>query len=99
MANSFAQPQFDAKAHAKLLTDTVTALPLDAVNMMFGVQLGGKVSTVAANATSISPAFRDALFMQENDADWNFARAVRQSKMMNDFCGVKRVIQSGCTHA
>ena len=82
MANSFAQPHFDAKAHAKLLTDTVTALPLNAVNMMFGVQLGGKVSAVAPNSTSISPAFRGALFMQENDADWNFERAVRQSKMI-----------------
>jgi len=38
------QPSFDPSAHAKLLTDTVTALPGDAINMMFGVQLGGQVA-------------------------------------------------------
>lgn len=74
MASSFVGPNVDQAAHAKLLTDTVTSLPFTAINMMFGVQLGGKVShpTGGLNATSISPAFRNAMFMQENDADWNF---------------------------
>lgn len=44
MASSFTQPHFNRTAHAALVTDTVTALPADAINMMFGVQLGGKVS-------------------------------------------------------
>jgi len=74
LASSFAQPNFDHSAHAKLMVDTVTDLPLDAVNMMFGVQLGGKVSN-PDSATSISTDFRTAVFFQENDADWNFARA------------------------
>lgn len=73
MASSFVQPNVDTAAHAKLLTETVTSLPKFAYNMMFGVQLGGKVSqpTGGLNATSISPDFRNAFFMQENDADWN----------------------------
>jgi len=77
MASSFAQPNFDNHAHAKLLTDTVTSLPIGAINMMFGVQLGGVVSRPIGgiNSTSISVDFRNALFMQENDADWNFERA------------------------
>merc|ERR1719424_1854732 len=77
MASSFAQPDFDAAKHAKLLTKTVMSLPLDAVNMMFGVQLGGRVSRPAGgiNSTSISADFRNALFIQENDSDWNFERA------------------------
>lgn len=77
MASSFVQPSFDPNAHAKLLTDTVTALPADAINMMFGVQLGGQVSHPAGgrNASAISADFRSALFMQENDSDWNFKRA------------------------
>merc|ERR1712166_306504 len=37
MAGTFAQPDFDSTAHAKLVADTVVALPVDAVNMMFGV--------------------------------------------------------------
>jgi len=74
LASSFAQPNFDHEAHAKLMVDTVTALPANAVNMMFGVQLGGKVAN-PDQETSISANFRNALFFQENDADWNFGRA------------------------
>ena len=36
MASSFAQPNFDRIAHAKLVTDTVTALPINAINMFYG---------------------------------------------------------------
>jgi hypothetical protein len=67
MASSFAQPEFDHIAHAKLVTDTVTSLPLNAINMMFGVQLGGAVSQKGAQ-TSVSADFRSALMMQENDS-------------------------------
>ena len=77
MASSFAQPGFNRTAHARLVTDTVLQLPFNAVNMMFGVQLGGKVSRPDRN-TSVSPNFRGALMMQENDADWNFAWADEQ---------------------
>ena len=74
MASSFAQPHFNRTAHAQLVIDTVTALPLDAINMMFGVQLGGKVSQPDGGvaSTAVSPAFRSAVMMQENDSDWNF---------------------------
>lgn len=77
MASSFAQPHFDLTAHAKLVTDTVTALPWDGINMMFGVQLGGKVSEPVGGVarTSVSADFRSAVMMQENDSDWNFERA------------------------
>jgi len=71
MAGTFAQPDFDSAAHAKLVADTVVALPIDAVNMMFGVQLGGKVSKPDSDS-AVSANFRSAQFLQENDADWNF---------------------------
>lgn len=74
LASSFAQPNYDSQAHAKLVVDTIQALPVQAINMMFGVQLGGKVLN-PDHDTSISPDFRNGLFFQENDADWNFASA------------------------
>jgi FAD/FMN-containing dehydrogenase len=77
LASSFAQANFDHVGHSKLIVDTVMALPVDAVNMMFGVQLGGKVAKPDSNA-SVSANFRNAVFFQENDADWNFAWADKQ---------------------
>lgn len=75
MASSFAQPVFDSAGHAKLVTDAVTSLPGGAINTMFGVQTGGMVSRPpeAANATSVSPAFRSSVALQENDSDWLFS--------------------------
>lgn len=84
MASSFAQPGFDSTHHAKLVVDKVTQLPIDAINMMFAVQLGGKVSSLGGGdgsdggvrgSTSVSKAFRTAVMMQENDSDWNLPRA------------------------
>jgi len=77
LASSFAQPNFDSEAHAKLLMDTVIPLPAQAINMMFGVQLGGKIWRPDSD-TSISPDFRNGLFFQENDADWNFPWADKE---------------------
>jgi hypothetical protein len=74
MASSFGAAGFDSAAHARLLVDTVVALPGNAVNMMFGVQLGGKVARPDED-TGVSGAFRGAALMQENDSDWNLARA------------------------
>jgi len=74
MASSFAQSNFDSQGHAKVMVDTVAALPATAINMMFGVQLGGKILKPDL-PNSISEAFRNGLLFQENDADWNFARA------------------------
>jgi len=73
MASSFAQGGFDASGLANLMASTTIGLPETAVNMMFGVQLGGKVARPDGN-TSVGPALRNALFMQENDADWTSAR-------------------------
>lgn len=77
MASSFASPNFDSQAHAKLMVDSVLALPSVAINMMFGVQLGGKILAPDVE-NSISPDFRNGLFFQENDADWNFAWADKE---------------------
>lgn len=73
MASSFAQPNFDSQEHAKVMVDTVVSLPSTAFNMMFGVQLGGKILKPDL-PNSISEDFRNGLFFQENDADWSFAR-------------------------